>query len=357
MGLRTGTDASSPIVKEDYMPTNDICVNSDGSISRITPPAGTTTSNTGEEKKITAEELVVLLQRSKDILAIDFPIVPLEDGYLTIDIFDENSKINLSVLANEVVDKTPYYAITQRFFMNMGFPIDIADTIIDWVDIDDSRFPYGAESSDYYLTLANPYSAKNMEMDSIDELLLIKGITPELFYGMGGGTYGLEENLVDDNKGKRVLDLKLIEEISKGENLESLKDEISNFSDLAIDIGKEKSRRLSDYFRVNGERADYLSELNKININTASYRVLSALTDNMTDEVVTEIISKRITNPFTSVNDVKDLIDDENVINNIISVKSYLFKIVATGNVNRTTVKITGIYYRTGKKFLYWSEE
>lgn len=293
----------------------------------------------------------------QDIWAINFPLVPLEDGYLKIEISDENSKINLSILANEVVDKTPYYLITQRFFLNFGFPIDIVDAIIDWVDIDDSRFPYGAESSDYYLTLASPYNAKNMEMDSINELLLIKGITPEFFYGLGGGTYGLEENLVDDNKGNRNVDLSLIEEISQGMDIESLKEKYSDFSDLSIDIGKEKSRRLSDYFRVNGERSDYLSDLNKININTASYRVLSALTDNMTDDVVMEMISMRMASPFESVNDVKNYIEDENVRKNILTVKSYIFKIVSTGTVNNTKVKISGIYYRIGKKFLYWSEE
>ncbi|MDY6934338.1 MAG: type II secretion system protein GspK [Spirochaetota bacterium] len=292
-----------------------------------------------------------------DIWAMDFPVIPLEDGYLEIDISDENSKINLSVLANEVVDRTPYYSITQRFFLNMGFPIDMADVIIDWVDIDDSRFPYGAESSDYYHTLVSSYDSKNSEMDSIDELLLVKGITPEIFYGIGGGTFGWEENLVDDNKGGKRIDQKLLEGIAEGDILEAIKEDESDFSDLTVEIGKESSRRLSDYLRVKGERADYLSELNKININTAPFRVLSALTDNMTDDVVTELISMRHANPFKSVEDIKDFIEDENVRKNILTVKSYIFKIVSTGTVNRTSVKITAHYYRDGKRFLYWSEE
>ena len=113
----------------------------------------------------------------EDLWAMRFPELPLEDGSIKIAISDENSKINLSILANEFVEKTPYYLITQRFFLNMELPMDFADVIIDWIDIDDSRFPYGAESSDYYLTLSNPYNAKNNQMDSIDELLLLKGIT------------------------------------------------------------------------------------------------------------------------------------------------------------------------------------
>ncbi len=45
----------------------------------------------------------------KDLWAIDFPEMPVEGGSLEIRIEDEQAKINLSALANEFVDKTPYY--------------------------------------------------------------------------------------------------------------------------------------------------------------------------------------------------------------------------------------------------------
>ena len=284
-----------------------------------------------------------------DLWALNFPELSLEGGNLKIIITDENSKINVNILANEFVDKTPYYGVTQRFFLNLGLPQDLADTIIDWVDIDDSRFPYGAESSDYYLTLDNPYKAKNGEMDSIDELLMIKGITPEIFYGLGGGNYGQEENLVIDNKGSRDLSLSMFSDIRE----EALKDS----DDLEVKIGKEKRRGLSDYFRTHGKRSDYLSDINKININTASFRVLSALTDHMTDDIVTELIRRRREKPFTSINEVSDLIKDESIRKNLLTVRSYFFKIESIGRMKNTRVKITGIYYRDGKKFYYWSEQ
>ena len=286
-----------------------------------------------------------------DLWAIDFPELPFEEGNLKIAISDENAKINMSVLANEFVDQSKYYGITQRLFINMGFPQDYADAIIDWVDIDDSRFPYGAESSDYYLSLERPYRAKNLEMDSIDEMLMIKGITPEIYYGLGGGNFGKETNLVKDNRGAKKFDL------SKVSDVDTAKTGLSDFKTLEVKIGKEESRRLSDYFRVNGERKDVNSDLNKININTASYRVLSALTDSMSDDIVTEIIRLRTAQPFSSVNEVKDFIQDETIRSTVLSVKSYIFKIESTGRVNNTTVKITGIYYRDEKKFYYWSEE
>ena len=290
----------------------------------------------------------------KDIWALNFPALPMEDGSVKITIDDENSKINLSVLANEIVDSTTYYGITQRFFINMGLPVDYADTIKDWIDIDDTRSPYGAESSDYYLTLPSPYNAKNAAMDSIDELLMIKGITPEIFYGMENDSYEMASNLVDNNKGNIDIDPGFLKDIASTDTLEKFKDteEPEKFN-----IAKEKSKILSNYFRVYGERKDFTSDLNKININTATFRVLSALTDKMTDDTVREIISRRLTNPYKNVDEIKDLIDDETIRKNILAVKSYIFKITAIGTINNTNVKITGVYYRDGNKFLYWSEQ
>ncbi len=293
----------------------------------------------------------------KDVWAIDFPELPLEDGNLKISIDDENSKINLSVLANEVVDSTIYYGITQRFFLNMELPMDFADIIKDWVDVDDSRSPYGAESSDFYLNLEIPYRAKNTAMDSIDELLMVKDMTPEIFYGMERGSYEMASEYVENNKGNTKLDISILKELTSGEPIEKIKEIDEKREDVKFNIAKEKSKKLSDYFRVNGERKDFTSELNKININTASYRVLSSLTDKTTDDVVREIISRRLANPFKSVDEIKDLIDDETIRKNILTVRSYIFNITATGIINKTRVKITGIYYRDASKFLYWSEQ
>ena len=282
----------------------------------------------------------------KDIWALPLPEIPLENGNIQIHIEDENSKINLSVLANEFVEQTPYYIITQRFCINMGLPLDLADCILDWVDIDDARSPYGAESSDYYQNLKKPYKAKNDALDSINELLLIKNITPLIFYGLGGGNFGLEQNLVDDNKGLQ----NVIESLTKSAKVEIAK------SISQIKIGKEKNRAFYNYFRVNGDRSDYLNDINKININTASYRVLSALTDSMTDDKVTELIRRRLQKPFKNVDEISDIITDENVRKNLLTVRSYIFQIRSIGKVGSTTLSIIIFYHRERKQIIFWSE-
>ncbi len=292
-----------------------------------------------------------------DIWALDLPDIPMGEGSLKINIIDENSKINLSVVANEYTDtdKTKFYYFTQNFFMNLGFRPDFADIIHDWVDPDESPMPYGAESH-YYQTIKPPYPAKNNAMDSIDELLMIKDMTPQIYYGLGGGNFNSEkkeQSLVDNNHGDTSLGLDKLKELMQvpgGEKIPEKK------KDILTKIGKEKSRALSDYFTVYGERADFLSDFNKININTVSYRVLSALTDKMTPDIVTEIINRRLVRPYKSVDEISDLITDK-TIRDRLSTKSNIFRIIATATVNNVQVKITAVYNRTARVLYYWSEE
>ncbi len=58
----------------------------------------------------------------------------------------------------------------------------VADSIRDWIDPDDMPGVAGAES-DYYQGLDPPYYAKNAPIDDISELLLVRGITPEMYNG------------------------------------------------------------------------------------------------------------------------------------------------------------------------------
>lgn len=59
----------------------------------------------------------------------------------------------------------------------------ISDSILDWRDTDDDAKLSGAED-EYYLGLTPPYYCKNGPLDDISELLLIQGVTPELYYGI-----------------------------------------------------------------------------------------------------------------------------------------------------------------------------
>jgi len=63
-----------------------------------------------------------------------------------------------------------------------GMTEDAADSILDWIDEDDEARTYGAESA-YYMSLEPPYAPKNGPLDTVEELLRVKGVTPQLLFG------------------------------------------------------------------------------------------------------------------------------------------------------------------------------
>jgi len=59
----------------------------------------------------------------------------------------------------------------------------IVESVIDWIDEDDDTFGFGGAESTYYQELETPYAPRNGPMEFVEELLLVRGITPELYYG------------------------------------------------------------------------------------------------------------------------------------------------------------------------------
>jgi type II secretory pathway component PulK len=98
-------------------------------------------------------------------------------GTYAVRMIDEGGKISL--------DK-PDEALLRRIFQNLGLDQDsqeaLTDAILDWRDKDSLRRLHGAED-EYYLKKPVPYRAKNGPFDSVDELLLVRGVTRELFFG------------------------------------------------------------------------------------------------------------------------------------------------------------------------------
>ena len=279
----------------------------------------------------------------KDIWAVELPEIPLDTGSVKIIIEDEQAKINISALATVFVESTPYYGILQRLFGDMGLIRDIAGNILDWVNPNPLRSPYG----DYYLNLKPPYKAQNSEMGSIEELLLVKSVTPEIYYGLGAGNYGREKDLVEDNK----------------DNIKLAKDAFNNLMEQDTDlqdiierkIGREKDRALYNYLRVYGNPNDFINEANRININTASFRVLMALSKDMQEGVVTDIIKRRQAEPFTNINQINEFIREPDLLKNLITVRSSIFKITVIASDRSGFCRFITYYDRNRNKVLYSS--
>ncbi|MCL4694686.1 MAG: type II secretion system minor pseudopilin GspK [Candidatus Hydrogenedentes bacterium] len=118
--------------------------------------------------------------------AYGVPFQPFNDAVMECSISDEYGKLNLNALFNTrsetgdadlALEQTLRYLFTER-----GADEDVTDAILDWLDPDDDPRPLGAEY-DYYQSLETPYTCKNGPMTSVEELLLVRGMTPELYFG------------------------------------------------------------------------------------------------------------------------------------------------------------------------------
>ncbi|MCH7988250.1 MAG: general secretion pathway protein GspK [Planctomycetes bacterium] len=131
-------------------------------------------------------------------------------------LIDESAKLNINALvaagsgddanASENAAATPddtagesvgeaaaepdFGELRDRLMFLPGMTEEIADAILDFIDEDDEAREYGSES-DYYAGLDPPYEAKNAPLESLDELLLVNGVTPELMFGIDINRNGL----------------------------------------------------------------------------------------------------------------------------------------------------------------------
>tara|TARA_B100000700_G_scaffold19583_2_gene19138 strand:- start:3310 stop:4959 length:1650 start_codon:yes stop_codon:yes gene_type:complete len=93
---------------------------------------------------------------------------------------DESSRLNLNALV--IADTYADNGGREMLMALPGMTVDIADAIMDWIDDDDETREFGAEF-DYYQSLGSPYEPNNGPFNTVEELLLVRGVTPEMLYG------------------------------------------------------------------------------------------------------------------------------------------------------------------------------
>ncbi len=101
------------------------------------------------------------------------------EGRYSVSIMGESGKLDI----NKVPD-----ILLKNLLLNIGIKDDEADKIVD--SIMDFKDPSGltrlnGAGDDYYMSLPNPYKTKKADFDTIEELLLVKGVTPAILYGDG----------------------------------------------------------------------------------------------------------------------------------------------------------------------------
>lgn len=100
-----------------------------------------------------------------------------DNAFVEITITDESGKLDLNTADKTVLERTLTYMEIGEDERDV-----IVSSILDWLDENNFHRLNGAED-DYYATLSEPYESKDAPINSIEELLWVRGVTPELFYG------------------------------------------------------------------------------------------------------------------------------------------------------------------------------
>jgi general secretion pathway protein K len=124
--------------------------------------------------------------------------IPFDDGTLAVTISDEMGRIQVNALVTFPDSRNfneSQRQLLERYFYTLmdaseetpedSQPPAIINSLKDWLDSgdDDAITGLSGAESTYYQDLSPAYPCRNGPIADINDLLLVKGITPELFYG------------------------------------------------------------------------------------------------------------------------------------------------------------------------------
>lgn len=110
------------------------------------------------------------------------------DGHLRGAIQDESGKFPVNSLHPDLADHALFADIFLRLVMGKPYSLPKAQAetllaaLVDWLDPNDETLPGGAEDA-AYAAAQLPYRPKNTSLDTLGELLLVKGFSRELLFG------------------------------------------------------------------------------------------------------------------------------------------------------------------------------
>jgi general secretion pathway protein K len=107
--------------------------------------------------------------------------VPLGGGQFSYCITDEEARINVNTAPADRLHR-----LLDALGIEKADRDTLIDSLADWRDTNEDHRLNGAESEDTYLKQPVPYRSKNANLDSVGELVQIKGFTPKLLEGVDG---------------------------------------------------------------------------------------------------------------------------------------------------------------------------
>lgn len=104
-------------------------------------------------------------------------------GVVRYRLIDENGKVDINKADNAVLERLLKKAVRLEEIEAQ----EIAASIVDWRDEDNKlSIPVGSAEDSYYASLQYPYEAKDAAFETLEELLLVKGVTREIFDKLKG---------------------------------------------------------------------------------------------------------------------------------------------------------------------------
>jgi DNA uptake protein ComE-like DNA-binding protein len=185
-----------------------------------------------------------------------------EGGGILFGVSDEESRLNVNNASADELGKL--YEMTP----------DVVAAIMDWRDEDNEVSPGGAES-EYYLSLQPPYLPRNGSIQTLRELLMVRGISSELLLGRDGQQNGMLA----------------AEDDSPNDTLNDMLD-LGWAGLLTVD---------SSVHNLNA------SGVERVNIQSADEAALTAV-KGITQEIARAIVAYRAQNRFASIADLLDVV-------------------------------------------------
>ena len=123
--------------------------------------------------------------------------VSIDEGNCLIAVTEESGKLNINLLRDKngelnrtVIDPLLRLIdlLNRENFGDFNISYELVPSIIDWIDSDDEvtclsfvKHENSGAESDYYRSLTPPYRCRNNSFEMTEDLLLIKGVTQQVF--------------------------------------------------------------------------------------------------------------------------------------------------------------------------------
>lgn len=272
------------------------------------------------------------------------------DYSCAVSIEDENNKIGLNAFLREA-KKNPAKLkalLTEKIGLEGEERDVVADSMIDWWDADHEITGVNGAEQDYYRSLAEPHACRDGDLPVIEELLLVKGIDEQVFYGAAGNPAHATD--IGANELQALLS-------GEDSGQQAAAQQQKNDQEQYEWDGQEKP----NLGLVNIFSAFSTSTTFKINVNTASAAQLQLL-EGLDAETAQLIVSARREKRFASPADRLPEFKNYGVWKKDITIGSEsearFFRIKSRGMVDAVSREITAIVLVTRKNFflMQWQE-